>query len=103
MVCRDLGRPAIGTEEHMRQVLEEVLGGEAFSLKGPRVTLKRWFSWVGACDFHDRSWHSRLLVILSIHMALGTATNYSELPLWGGPVGRQRRVASTKGQDASQQ
>jgi hypothetical protein len=86
LICRDRGCPPVGTFEHREAVLKQTASAEGFSKKGPRATLKRWFSWVAATDFHTQEWHSRLCVILSIGLQLGIYKSWRELPLWGGPA-----------------
>ena len=90
-ICHDLGIEGEGTWAHKQAVLEQLRTGEAFSLKGPRVTLRRWFSWFSAQGFHDRVWHQRLLAILNIALSLGVYSNYSQVPYWGGPLATKKR------------
>ena len=51
LICRDLGENPVGTSKHQAKILEAVANSKAFSKKGPRVVLKRWFSWVSAGNF----------------------------------------------------
>eukprot|EP00969_Alexandrium_andersonii_P329591 14565143-Alexandrium_andersonii.AAC.1 len=85
-VCADIREPALGTVAHKEKILRELRSSEAFSKKGPMTTLKRWFSWVASSRYHDRTWHSRLLIILAIGLMTGSYKSYLECPLWGGPL-----------------
>ena len=89
-ICRDKGVENRGTAGHKEQMLEAMGSSEAWSRKGPRVTLRRWFSWFAAFSFHDRVWHERLLAILAIGLQLGTYRNFRECPFWGGPAGNAK-------------
>ena len=82
---RDLGENPVGASKHQAKIQEAVANSEAFSKKGPRVVLKRWFSWVYAGNFHDEVWHSRLLVIISLGIQLGIYKDHRDCPFWGGP------------------
>ena len=83
-ICNDARQTVLGTEAHQAEVLQAMATSEAFALKGHRVTLKRWFSWMDAADFHDRTWHQRLLVITSIGMELGVCKSLQDIPFFGG-------------------
>eukprot|EP00974_Lingulodinium_polyedra_P132658 11222653-Lingulodinium_polyedra.AAC.1 len=72
---------------------------EAFAVKGPRVALRRWFSWLPAAAFGDSTWHSRLLVLISLGVQLGLWEDWTKCPLWGGPLAE----ASAPPQVATQQ
>eukprot|EP00974_Lingulodinium_polyedra_P096274 9334309-Lingulodinium_polyedra.AAC.1 len=69
---------------------------EAFALKGPRVALRRWFSWVHAMQFHDRVWHTRLAALLSLGMRLGVYKHWSACPVWGGPAAEAKAPKGEK-------
>ena len=69
----------------MQQVLREGRAEDAYRLKGPRVTLCRWFHWVGAVDFHDRSWHWRLMAIVAMCLELGEHAALRQLRFHGVP------------------
>ena len=83
-ICRDTLQEPAGTPAHQRKVLEEFADSEAFMRKGPRVALRRWFSWSQGATFHGRVWNSRLLSILYIGARLGVYKDKSAMPLWGG-------------------
>eukprot|EP00974_Lingulodinium_polyedra_P007333 697549-Lingulodinium_polyedra.AAC.1 len=99
LVCRDLQEQALGTMTHRRELLQEVSSGEAFGKKGDRVTLKRWFSWMSACPYHDRVWHSRLLAITSLGIQLGVYQSWEEVPLWGGPPQGKEEKPGKEGEE----
>jgi hypothetical protein len=61
-LCADLQEEAAGTPEHKLQVLSQAVSSSLVRKKGEKVALRRWFSWVGASQAHDRLWHSRLLL-----------------------------------------
>ena len=94
-ICRDKGVAATGTADHQEEMLRRMADSEAWSKRGPRVTLRRWFSWFAAFSFHDRVWHERLLVILAIGLQLGTYRNHKECPFWGGPAGGHKPADSS--------
>ena len=75
----------MGTSKHQAKILEAVANSKAFSKKGPRVVLKRWLSWVYAGNFHDKVWHSRLLVTISLGIQLGIYKDHRDCPLLGRP------------------
>ena len=68
----------------MKSILAGLKEDEAFSRKGPKVVNKRWFSWLQGWEFHDKSWHSRLLVVLAIGLQLRVYRSYKDCPYWGG-------------------
>eukprot|EP00974_Lingulodinium_polyedra_P017326 1680277-Lingulodinium_polyedra.AAC.1 len=57
-LCKDAGVLPVGGLKQQELVLQGLEGHEAFDRKGPRTTLKRWFSWAAVAHFHDRCWHS---------------------------------------------
>eukprot|EP00974_Lingulodinium_polyedra_P125370 11194248-Lingulodinium_polyedra.AAC.1 len=98
-LCRDMQEPEEGTQEHQEKVLAMCALHEAFTLHGPRVTLRRWMSWQHAQPFHDRSWHCRLMVVLSIGMQLGTYKTFKDLPCWGGPTAMKGTGGAPEGKE----
>eukprot|EP00974_Lingulodinium_polyedra_P019282 1862178-Lingulodinium_polyedra.AAC.1 len=65
-------------------------------MRGPRVTLKRWFSWMAAYPYHDR--------VLGPGAIVGRATPGSPAPgqEGGGRAARHRGPGSTPGCQAGQ-
>eukprot|EP00974_Lingulodinium_polyedra_P049075 4716786-Lingulodinium_polyedra.AAC.1 len=52
-------------------------------VKGDKVVLRRWFSWIPVCERHDRTWHSKLLVLIYVGIKAGIYRSWEEAPLWG--------------------
>ena len=87
-MCNDRGEEPTGAAAHRKQVLRDNLRGKAFERKGPRVALKRWFSWLQAAAWHDECWHSRLLVILFLGMKSRVYKSAADTPYFGGAEGK---------------
>lgn len=81
-ICADRGIEAVGTPEHKEALLEELLASSLFQRKGPRVALRRWFSWNLAATSHDRTWHLRLLTIMGLGIEVGEYTSKADLPIF---------------------
>ena len=60
MICNDHGDTAVGTYEHRSQVLTATANAEAFKRKGPRCTMRRFFSWSLAAEWHLQEWRTWL-------------------------------------------
>ena len=88
-ICQDMGIEPIGTIEHRAMIWERVCSGDAFTTKGERVSLRRWFSWLSAADEYLKHWHSRLLLLTSIGQALDVYKHYTDVPLWKDRVRSQ--------------
>ena len=48
LICRDRHQRPEGAPTDMQNMLDSLASGEGFARKGPRVGLKRWFSWLAA-------------------------------------------------------
>ena len=80
--ARDRGRAPTGSNAQARELLEAL---RADSLtKGPKVALRRRFSWLQGAQSFDARWHSVLIVILYTGMKLGVYKRYTSTPLWAG-------------------
>lgn len=81
-LCRDVGE---GGEEHFEGKEEEMLQrlqlDEQFRVKGPRVTLCRWWNWFDAAGWLLERWHSRLLVLLYLGLQDGSMLKASSVDL----------------------
>ena len=82
LLCFDNGFEPLATPEHCRLVFEKLFTGEAFTVKGVRVSLRRWFGWMEAAHQYLPLWHSRLFAIISIGQSLGIYKHFSQVPLW---------------------
>eukprot|EP00969_Alexandrium_andersonii_P322625 14254948-Alexandrium_andersonii.AAC.1 len=47
--------------------------------------MKRWFSWMTAAQWHDRWWHTELLVLLHLAWSVGQCTTPGEMPWTRAP------------------
>ena len=92
-MCEDKAERPTASPAHKRKMFEELL--EAFFKKGPRVALKRWFSFFDGAEFLDGVWHSRLLCMLYIGIATKTYKHYSKTPLWAAPQAGQAVVGDS--------
>ena len=78
------GRALLARLRTIKEVLSQLLESKAFLQKGPRVAMRRWFSWVDASVWHDQVWHSRLLAIIYMGLQSGVYKSPDACPLWGG-------------------
>lgn len=76
---------------HQCSCSRSVCANVGFLLQGPRVALRRWFSWLHSATFNLQCWHARLLAIVYIGMRLGVYTSVWDCPFWstGGDLGQQ--------------
>ena len=81
LVCKDRGEVPLGGTTHQGRVLQELHSSEAFQLKGPKLTLRRLFSWVECMQFHSTVWHSRLAAMLALGLRLGVFQSWQQAPL----------------------
>ena len=51
-ICRDFGEAVLDTPAHKRLIFARCKGHRSLSIKGPRITLRRWFHWAGSMDHH---------------------------------------------------
>ena len=82
LICKDQNITPSGTTQHRQMIFDSLMTGEAFTQKGPRVALKRWFSWIDSFKFADKCWHSRLLGLIMWGMCAGVYKDFTEVPLW---------------------
>jgi len=61
------------------QYLEEYIHDKAFSVKGPKASISRWFSWMGSQAFWDKSWHSKAMSIVHLAIHEGWACQAEEI------------------------
>ena len=80
-IARDRKETPTGTTHHKLQVLEDLLTSKGFESKGPRVALRRWFSWFQASSWHDACWHSRALCLLYLGIQAGIYKSLEQSPL----------------------
>lgn len=81
-ICQDLGLQAEGTVEHKALVLSLLASSSCFTKKGPRVALRRWFSWFGAHHWHRVHWHARVLVLTHIGLQMGLYRDIASVPFF---------------------
>ena len=86
LICLDLGLPVKGDVEDMERVRELILSGDAFSVKGDKVSLRRWFSWFVAAERYRRIWHRILMALVTLAQASGVYKVFSDAPLWSNFV-----------------
>ena len=65
-VCQDEGKSAVGGQSVRLQRLQGLVLSLGFKAKGPRVAIRRWFSWVEAAIWNDAVGHSRAIAIMCI-------------------------------------
>lgn len=70
----------MGSREHMHKIYEGVALLSIWSSKGPKVTLRRWFSWLQAIRKFMGSWHSMLLALCFAGLQTGRFTK-NDLPI----------------------
>ena len=83
-ICRDRGEEPDDSAVHKLPLISELVDASLYQRKGPRVALRRWFSWVGAAMYHNSEWHLRLLTILSIGLKLGLYKSKEDMPWFRG-------------------
>ena len=75
-----MGKDADGSPEHREQIFQMVFVGEAFTVKGERVSLRRLFSWLSAADKYLPLWHSRLMALLATGQSFNVHKHFTEVP-----------------------
>ena len=81
LICADLGIEPEGTPEHREYILRLVLSSDAWTVKGTRVSIRRWFGWFDAAAKYLPLWHSRLLILIFIGQALKVYKTHEDVPL----------------------
>ena len=99
LLCKDFGFTPEGTPEHRRLVFTKLFEGDAFRVKGVRVSLRRWFGWLQAAHHYLPIWHSRLFAIIAQGQALGIYKHFKDVPLWSSCLVQQVAVADVNGDD----
>ena len=51
-ICKDQGIVPRGDSQHKLMILENMFSGEAWKVKGDKVSLRRWFSLLKAADLY---------------------------------------------------
>ena len=83
LVCKDLNMEAVGSLEHKAMVVEMMFAGDAFKIKGDKVSLRRWFSWLAAADKYLGLWHQRMFALIGLGQTMKVYKKYTDVPLWG--------------------
>ena len=94
----------VGSREVREQFLKEFVHDKAFPVKGPKVSVSRWFSWVQAQAFWDKHWHTKALAILHIAMHQGwssSAAGFWEHPQMTPGQALQEQASSSTGPSAT--
>ena len=86
LICEDLGLTPSGDLDHKEAVREMMMNGDAFRVKGAKVSLRRWFSWFAAADLYLPLWHQRLMTLITIGQATGVYKVLRDVPLWSNFV-----------------
>ena len=87
LICSDRGVPATGDPHHKAQIWSTIFANNAFKVRGPKVSLRRWFGWIEASDTFLPVWHSVLLSLFCMGQVLGVYRHWSEFPLWNDKWG----------------
>ena len=82
LICNDLGLVAAGSPSHKAQVLEMVLSGDAFQVRGAKVSLRRGLSWFASSNQHLPLRHQRLMALIALGQATGAYKTLADVPLW---------------------
>ena len=96
-LCKDEGSTPYGGTADRLERLRHLGDNVGFQKKGPRVALRRWFSWIQSVLFHDAVWHSRAIAILSMGIASGVYKAAWDSPLWSDGVVDRARPATGDG------
>ena len=81
-ICKDRGIVPRGDAQHRLMILEKMFSGEAWKVKGDKVSLGRWFSWLKAADLYLPLWHQGFLVLVGYGQAMGVYKTSKDVPLW---------------------
>ena len=95
-MSKDLGVDALGTAEHKDMICRTIFSNNTFRMAGNKVSLRRWFGWLGSAEFHLPVWHSRLLSIVALGQQLGVYKSWLDVPLWKGQADFVRARAAQK-------
>ena len=96
-ICLDMGIEPEGIAEHRKKVFNMIFSGRAYTMKGEKVSLRRWFSWLTAADAYLPLWHSVFLNLICIGQKSCVYKNFRDVPLWNN--GTRPRDAPTKKKD----
>ena len=92
LICKDMGREALGTEAHMRMIFEIVTAEDHLLRKGTFIAQRRWFDWVAAVFVQEKVWHSRLFSIILVGQLLGVYVDFRDVPLWSTGKKQPRHI-----------
>jgi len=93
-ICKDQGQDPSGDPQHALEMLLGIAKAKCWKTKGPKVTLRRWFSWLPAFSHYDTLWHSLLLLLSVMGIRKGAYKKAKDLPFLAPPSQRRRRVDS---------
>ena len=82
LICADMGIEPEGSPQHREYMLKMVLSGAAYTVKGVKVSLRRWFGWFQAASLYLPLWHSRLMALITMGQSLKVYRTYKDVPLW---------------------
>jgi hypothetical protein len=92
------------SREMREHFLKEFVHDKSFSVKGPKVSVSRWFSWMKAQTFWDKHWHTKALAIIHIAMHQGwssSAAGFWEHPQMTPRQALQEQASSSTGPSAA--
>lgn len=70
-----------GTVDHMKKVYDHMASLRVFTARGPKTTLRRWFSWVHSMkEFHSQ-WNAMLLALCFAGLRTGIFSK-DDLPIF---------------------
>jgi hypothetical protein len=92
------------SREMREHFLKEFVHDKSFSVKGPKVSVSSWFSWMKAQTFWDKHWHTKALAIIHIAMHQGwssSAAGFWEHPQMTPRQALQEQASSSTGPSAA--
>ena len=82
LIGADLGVQATGDADHKAQIWQTIFSNNAFTVKGPKVSLRRWLGWLESSELHLPIWHSRLFAIVMLGQTLGVYCDWTDVALF---------------------
>lgn len=96
LICIDLCIEADGSVEHKAMIFRMVFAGDAFKVKGSKVSLRRWFSWFAAAHLYLPLWHQRLMALIGIGQTTKVYKGFKDVPLWSSVTTRAGNVGDAE-------
>ena len=80
-IAAEQGLRATGSLAQKQKVLTALPKSRGLRTRGPRVAMRRWFSWIEAATWHSECWWSRVLILAYAGVRSGLFHSLDDCPL----------------------